>query len=105
MVIMWPKKSSPTANEVWYLDDNGFIRSKLTDFCLQPSGTFYKCSFPSKPRLEVNICILTISFRQQLMAFSTIHAWLHSRSWDMASTIHEPTKPDVDPTGEQDSST
>ena len=62
-------------------------------------------SFPSKPRLEVNICILTISFRQQLMAFSTIHAWLHSRSWDMASTIHEPTKPDVDPTGEQDNST
>ncbi|KAK2138554.1 hypothetical protein LSH36_2811g00002, partial [Paralvinella palmiformis] len=39
MVIMWPQKSSPAANQLWYLDDNGFIRSKLTDFCLQPSET------------------------------------------------------------------
>ena len=43
MVIMWPQKSPPASNQLWYLDDNGFIRSKLTNFCLQPSGTFYKC--------------------------------------------------------------
>ena len=44
MVIMWPKKSPPADNQLWYLDDNGIIRSKLTDFCLQPSGMLAELS-------------------------------------------------------------
>jgi len=36
-VIMWPKKSPPAANQLWYFDEQRFIRSVLNDFVLEAS--------------------------------------------------------------------
>jgi len=37
-VIMWPKKGSPTKNQLWYQDQQGFIRSALNDMVFSNSG-------------------------------------------------------------------
>lgn len=37
-VIMYKKKSPPGRNQLWYIDQQGIIRSALNDFALQGHG-------------------------------------------------------------------
>ena len=39
-VIVYSKHSSPAKNQLWYLDQQGFIRSALNDFALDASKMF-----------------------------------------------------------------
>jgi hypothetical protein len=34
-IIMWNRKQQPSKNQLWYLDQQGFIRSALNDFALE----------------------------------------------------------------------
>jgi hypothetical protein len=37
-VIVWPKKSPPAKNQLWYCDQQGFIRSALNDMVFSSYG-------------------------------------------------------------------
>lgn len=43
-VIMYRKKSPPAKNQLWYMDQQGIIRSALNDFALHASGSGHHIS-------------------------------------------------------------
>jgi hypothetical protein len=49
-VIMWNKKSPPARNQLWYADQQGFIRSALNDFALDAGMGSRFCLFISPKR-------------------------------------------------------
>ena len=50
-VIVYSKHTPPSKNQLWYLDQQGFIRSSLNDFALDASKTRHTQFF--KPWLQV----------------------------------------------------
>ena len=43
-VIVYSKHSPPTKNQLWYTDQQGFMRSALNDFALDASQSDYSIS-------------------------------------------------------------
>ena len=50
-VIVYRKNSPPSKNQLWYVDQQGYMRSALNDFALDASKS--DAHFVVKPRLQV----------------------------------------------------
>ena len=61
-VIMWSRKDDPSDNQLWYLDSNNVIRSKLNNTALSVSGRMevkthrYSTSWPP--------CVCYVGYRR-----------------------------------------